>query len=263
MVAISGAGVTRVQKDYTFTAGASGVRYVAGFYRAPAADANLTQAATTVTLGGATEANSSHAFAVLGGAGAAASGTVELRVTGTSITDAGVRTPADSETLIADITAGALDQYLESTKKWLGTTTWELNITSGAPATYSLDFNYGFAKYEDFGNKDSILDSIECVGVASANESGLNIELLHHNTTGWTYSAAAFVAGADVLFSLGADTTPEDELTNGDPFAWKHTGLDTPLLSATVEGVVIRITTATNNSIEDLDIHLEALVREM
>jgi cytoskeletal protein CcmA (bactofilin family) len=85
-------------KSYAFLTGSSGTHYDAGFYSAPAADANLNEGSTTVTYGTANVGYAAHAFAVVGGAGAASggSGAVVLTVSGVSITDAGVRTPTNS-----------------------------------------------------------------------------------------------------------------------------------------------------------------------
>ena len=50
--------------------GTSGIFYAAGFYDAPAADANLTQASTTVNHGAANSSEAAHIFVVAAGDGA-------------------------------------------------------------------------------------------------------------------------------------------------------------------------------------------------
>ena len=261
---ISGAGAALIVKSFGFTSQgvSAGTFYKAGFYNAPAADANLSQAATTVTLGAANALIGAHAFAVVREAGAAASGQVELRITGASIANDGTRNGADSEIIIADITTPGANDYFQSTKRWIGTVTWELNIASGAPATYSLDFNYGLAKFDNAGALSGVIDVIEVVGLAGANETGFDIELIHHKLTGWAYSAAAFVPGPTILAQLTTDVSPDDELVNGEDFAWLHTGLNQAIDSLNGEGVIIRITTTSNNAVESMDIHLSGSVRE-
>ena len=66
--------------------GAADTIYLGGFYNAPSADANLTQAGATITIGTVNSAHSSHAFLVASGAGSASggTGTAKITVTGTS-----------------------------------------------------------------------------------------------------------------------------------------------------------------------------------
>lgn len=248
-------------KSYTVSTqglGAGPDVYAAGYYYAPATDANLTQASTTVTYGTANTAYAAHAFAVAGGAGSVDTGVVGLRVTGTSINDSGTRTTSDSQTLSADITALSANDYVETTKKWLGTVTFELYVVSGSPTTYSLDFNYGFCKYEDFGNHDFQVTDFECVGYAGGNETNLTIQLLKHVTTGWTYSAAAFspVNSANVICSLVTDHSTDDQVQNGQHFAYKRANLDTNIDGGNEEGVLVFITTSGTNIIEYMNIHI-------
>jgi len=129
--------------------------YLRGFYDCPVADSNLTQAATTQTYGSAAESHAAHAVCVAAAAGVTDGTGLVLTVTGTSITDAGVRTTSDSEVIVADGTAAATDQYYETTKKWLGQVTYTLTSAGGATA-YNFDFNYGFAAYDDLGNNPLI-----------------------------------------------------------------------------------------------------------
>lgn len=252
-------------KSYSFTSSGigSGVWYSAGFYDAPTADANLTQASTTVAFGTAGAAHSSHAFAVFGGAGTVDTGTVGLRVNGDSFNDQGTLTLADTETLTSDITAVSADEYLESAKKWVSGVTYELFVTGGSPTTYGLDFNYGLAKYEDIGNNDYTVTDFEVVGLASANDSAFDIEIMHHKPTGWTYSAAAFVPGDGVIASMQTDLTPDNLLVNGEQFAWKRDNLSVFVDGDSNEGILIRITTGQNNSVQSMDLHLGAQLEEL
>ena len=250
-------------RDYHFSSpsGSSGTFYAGGWYDAPAADANLTQAGATQTLGTANGAYGAHAFAVCAAVGTSdkSAGAVELEVSGTSITDAGVRTTSDTEVIIADIEGASVvqDAYFETTKKWIGQVTYTLkNNGSGNASTFALDFNYGLAKYEDFGNRDFTIRSLEMTGRAGANDSGFGVTLYHHDTAGWTYSAAAFVPGGTVISTLASVYVTEDQLVNGDPFAAKLTGLSEAIEGSGMEGVVFKITTGANNAVDQMNIHL-------
>jgi hypothetical protein len=243
-------------KSYTLTTGNPDRYFLAGYYDFNATDANLTQASATVAYGAANNMYAAHAAIVAGGPGVVVGGgQVGLRITGASITDAGVRTPADSETIVNDITTLALNQYVEG-KKWLGTVTFELFVVAGTPTAYSLDFNYGFAKYEDFGNRDFTVADIEAVGRGGGSDPDFNIILFHHNTSGWTYAAAGFVAGGTQLSNMQTDTAPDNEPTNNIRFAYKRSALSTFVNGSNSEGVVIAVDTGVGGSIEIMDVHV-------
>lgn len=234
--------------------GNAGTFYVGGHYAFDAADANLTIGGTvTKTLGTAGQAHAAHAFAVASGAG----GTdLVLTVTGVSITDAGVKNDTDSEIIVADTDTATTDQYFETSKKWLGQITYTLTGAAGA-----FDFNYGFVKYEDFGNFDFTLTDFEVTGQASANETGLNLELLHHEATAFVYSAAAFDPNQTALISSGTDHGSNNDVANGDGFAYKRSGMTTVVAGGNGEGLIIRVTTAVNNSINDATFHIGVLLK--
>jgi hypothetical protein len=246
-----------VLRSYSFTspAGSSGTFFIAGFYDASAADANLNEGSTTVTHGNANVPYAAHAFVVGGGAGAATggSGAVTIVVSGTSITDAGVRTAGDSETIIADITAMATDQYSQTTKRWLGQITYTLTVGATGHTAYNADFNYGFARYDDYNNRDFKVVSFSAVGLAGANDAGFNIELLHHSSAGWTYDAASFVAGGSEIVDMGDTHSTENDLDNGVYFSFVKTGLTTAITGSSSQGIVIRITASANKAVEYMD----------
>lgn len=219
-----------------------------GFYDCPAADSNLTQASTTQVHGTANSAYAAHAVVVAAAAGVTDGSDLVLTITGTSITDAGVRQAADSEILVPDCTASTTDLYYESLKKWIGQITYTLSSTGGT--TFNYDFNYGFAAYEDNGNIDFDLDHFIFEWFAGANDSGFDIEIHHHKQTGWTYSAAAFVAGTGALYQLSTDYVTERNLVNGDYGRWKRTGLADEIAGSASEGLIVHITTTVNNSVQ-------------
>lgn len=243
-------------KSYTFHArdAASGENFSAGFYDYPTTDVTLTiGGSVTQTHGGANAPYAAHAFAVASGAG----GTdLVLTVSGTSINDAGTRTTSDTEIIVADADTASVDDYFETTKKWLGTITYTLTGAAGA-----FTFNYGFAKYEDFGNNDFMVTDFESVGLANANDAGFNIELLHHASTGWTYAASGFQAGNAVLASMNTIHSTEQDLDAGEPFAFKRSGLSQAVAGGNGEGVIIRVTTATNNAVSYMDSHVGVVIR--
>jgi len=245
-------------KSYSFTSNGigAGTYYVGGFYDAPAADVTLTNASLTQTHGTASVAYGAHAFIVAGAAGTVDTGQVGLRVTGDSITDAGVLAEGDTEVLTTDITTLSTDAYLETPKKWLGTCTFELYTVSGSPTTYTVDFNYGYCKYEDFGNKDFSVNTVEVVGLAGGTDTNFDIHLLKHDSIGWTYSAAAFEPGDGIIVDWSNDMAPYDNLVNNGNFAWKRSTLAEYIDGSADEGIIVRIVTGANNSVQSADIHI-------
>jgi hypothetical protein len=243
-------GGTPSFKSYSLSnPGNSGTFYIGGSYDFAAAHEVLTIGGTvTRTFGTAGQAHGSHAFCVASGVG----GTdLVLTVTGVSITDAGVKNDSDSEIIVADADQAITDQYFETTKKWLGQITYTLTGSSGA-----FTINYGFVKYEDFGNRNFIVSKFEVTGEARANETGLNLELLHHESGAFVYHASAFVPNQTALVSLATDYGTNNDVASDKPFAYKRTNLSTAISGGGSEGLIIRITTVVNNSINDLTAHI-------
>lgn len=230
----------------------AGTYYNYGFYDFSATDANLTQASPTVTWGLSGWAHQSHPFAVCGGTGSVTGGgRVALVAEGDIYNDFGQSLIGSIDTIITDIENVSLNEYYEATK-FNSLVTYRLVVAEGAPTAYSLDFNYGFAKYDDSFNRDFYLVGIETTGLAAANDNGFNIELLHHTNTGWTYAATGFEAGNGVLTQF-SDMSPNDELKNNRPFAWKSLNLGDFIEGSQSEGVVLRITTGANNSVQQMN----------
>lgn len=247
-----GSAANTVFKSYSLgDIGNAGTHFFSGWYEAPVAHAVLTiGGAVTQTVGSAAlEAKGAHVFVVASGAGGA---DLVLTCSGVSINDEGVKNDADSEILVADADAVVTDQYLETSKKWLGQPTLTL---TGSVGTFT--FNYGFCKYEDFGNRNFTVTDFEITGHGGANETALQVQLLHHKTDNWTYSAAAFdsVVGKAVV-ALGTDYSTNNNLTNNEDFAYKRSGLSTSVQGDNGEGVITCIVTAVNNSIDYASIHV-------
>ncbi len=242
--------------NFNSPSGSSGVFYVGGSYFAPAGEAVLTNISPTVTLGSANISYAMHAFAVAKGDGATDGSDLVLTVTGTSIDDEGNRSAADSEVVVADalLATFATDTYMETPKKWVGQVTYTL--TSSGGGTFNCSFNYGFAKYEDFGNQDYSVTFFECTGRAGASDTGFNIKLYYHSPAGWTYNASAFVPGGTVLANHNTDHSTEKNLANGEPINYKRVDLNQDVDGNDSEGLVIEITTGANKAIEQMDVHV-------
>jgi hypothetical protein len=248
-------------KSYTVSTQGLGISpdiYAAGYYDFSTSDPGLDEGNLTQSIGAANLSHAAHAFIVTQGAGSVDTGVVGIKVTGISITDAGVRNAADEEVLLADITAAGTDTYYETTKKWLGAPVFTLYTVSGSPTTYNLALNYGLVKYEDYGNNDFTVTDIEAVGLAGANDSNFDITLMHHKSTGWTYNNGAFtpVIAANTIASLVGDHSTDDQLSNADHFAWKRSGLSVDVDGSNSEGVVILVSTSSVNAVEYCNLHV-------
>jgi len=248
-----------VSKSYNYSArnAASGEYFLGGFYNYAAAEAALTNASATQVFGDANNSSAAHAFMVFG-AGSTNGTTITITVTGTSITDAGVRTPADSEIIFTgDPATLTLDDYLETSLKWLGQVTYTLTSDGG---TFACDLNYGMCKYDDFQNVNHTIRALEVVGLCDATDTGFNIELLHHTSSGWTFSAGAFVAGNTPLKSMNTIHSTEQNITAGEGFAFKASTINHAVAGASSDGFLIRITTSVNNSVAYLNAHVDATI---
>jgi len=248
------AGVTI--KSYNFSArnASSGQYYLGGFYDASPTDANLTQASTTATHGTANSPYGAHAFIVFGAAATDGS-TITLTASGTSFDEVtGTLTPGDSEVLYTGAAAGlTLNDYIETPKKWNGTVTFTLTSDG---VNFSMDFNYGLAKYDDFGDVDVVMRLGEVVGLAEANDSNFEVELIRHTAAGWTYLASGFDnPGSAARYSMVGDYGANG-IFDGEHFAWKRTNLIVPLSAALDEGLILRVVTSVNNAVAYMNVHV-------
>jgi len=225
------------EKAWAFAspAGSTGTFYWGGFYIDAGSDNDFNP---SVNLGTANKSYAAHVYVV------AASGATdtEITVTGTSITDAAVRTTSDTE--VISLTDASADVYYETSKKFLGLVT--VNKTAGTDRLC----NYGWAKYWDNNNSDFNVVGMECTGLAGANDTGFNIELLHHKSTGWTYNNGSSATSPTAIASLQTDHNTEYELANGQEFAYKRSNLSTAVSGSGSEGTMFRITTTANKAVE-------------
>ena len=59
---------------------------------------------------------------------------------------------------------------------------------------------------------------------------------------------------------MGVDYAPENDLTNATPFSFQRIDLNTLIkVVSDQEGLIIRVTTGSNNSIVEMDIHISGL----
>ena len=245
-----------VVKSYNFSSrnAASGTYYLGGFYYASSTDANLTQASPTQTHGTANSPYGAHAFIVFGAA-ATDGTTVTLTVSGTSFDEVtGVLLPGDSVVLYTGPAAGlTLNDYIETEKKWNGTATFTLTSDG---VNFSMDFNYGYAKYDDFGDQDVVMRIGEIVGLADATDANFECELIRHTAAGWTYLASGFDdPGSAARYSMTTDYGANG-IFNGEQFAWKRKDLIVPLDSSIHEGLILRVFTSVNNCIAYMNVHV-------
>jgi hypothetical protein len=257
----AGAGTVRMFKAYG-AAGegfpSPGHLYMGGFYYAQGFSHGGSHLSPSISWEFSNSSHAAHAFVVCDGPGTVNTGQVGLRVTGTSISDAGTRTTSDTEVLTTDITTLSADHYLETSKRWLGPVTFGLYVVSGSPTNYVLSFNYGLCLYDNWDGSDIDLQSVTAHGMAENAETQLEIELIHHNTTGWTFVSSGFdpVQSARVLASLTGDHSTDDNCAAKTNFAWRHTGLSQSIAGSGSEGFLTRAKYGVNKGIHHITVHV-------
>jgi hypothetical protein len=227
-------------------AGAAGSYYIGGFYDLVAASVTLTIGGTvTQTFGTALNAKAARAICVVSGASA---GATVLTVTGVSIDDNGARNNADSEVLIANCSLVAANAFFQTSKKWLGQITYTL---SGGAGGNALSFNYGMVRSKSNCNTNFTIVSLVFFALGGATDTGINVELIHHKTTGWAYSAAAFTyPTANRIIMMSTDYGANTRIASGLYVNWRRSNLSTAIAGAVGgEGYIVRTTTTANNSI--------------
>ncbi len=252
-------------RSYTFTsaAAAAGTHYRAGFYDWATTDTTLTNASTSITHGVANLARAGHVGIVAAAAGTVDTGQVGIQVTGTLDSEEGPQTAAQTAVITDDITTLTTNQMVECIEKFSGTVTISTYIVSGTPTTWSVTFNYGYSKYEDFANIDGTVTAFNAVWEAGAADSSFNITLLHHKETGWTYAATGFEPGDGFIYDRLTDQGINSGLAIGVDGACKRTNLSTFIDGSEKEGIIIRIVTGSTNSIRSMDMHVSAFSEEL
>jgi hypothetical protein len=245
-------------RSFSFNASSTGVNYVAGFYNFSTTDANLTQASASVTYGTAGQTRAAHVGIVPSGPGTVDAGQVGIRVTGTLDSETGTQTAAQTQDITDDITTLTANTYTETVGKFSGQVTIELYVVSGSPTTYSLDFNYGFAKYEDKQNIDMTIVAFEAEWEGSGTDTGMDVALLHHKPTGWTYAATGFIPGNGDICRRSVDQAIDSNVANGVEGAYKRVSLDTFINGSVDEGYIIEVTTTSPNVLDNCNFHVVA-----
>lgn len=223
------AALSEVVNTWSFETVATGVSYIGGFYEFASTDNDFSP---SVAFGTAGRAIAAHAFVVTG---AVPGGEVQITVTGVSITDAGVRTPADSE-VITIPEATAVDSYFETSKKWNGQVTIE--TTAGTAITC----NYGWSKYHDHGNRNFTVRGLEALWYSESTDSASDLALLHHKSTGWTFNGGAEPTPPTAIARRSTDHGAENDHLDDAPGAWKRADLDIAVQGAASEGIIVEVT---------------------
>ena len=211
-------------------------------------------------FGIASNAYGAHAWIVAGGTGSVDAGQVGIWVIGTTQNDVTGKIDLDTAIITDDITSLSLNDYLETPEKFDSTGVWEFYTVSGSPTTYSLDFNYGYAKYEDFGNVDFTVTGFEVTGLGGATDVNFDLTLLHHSATGWVYAATGFAPGNSVIADWSDKKAPSDNIINNVNFACKWSELNYFVNGDSDEGIIVRLVTAQPNTIQSMSLHLTGAI---
>lgn len=241
----------------------AGTYYKAGYYDWESTSTTISQVGPTQTLGNSLESKASRPGIVPSGPGTVDAGQVGLRVIGISDSESGSQIAGVTNVISTNITELVTDTLYETDSKFSGQVTYELFVVSGSPTTYSLTFNYGWSKYEDFNDQDFTIKGIDCVWLSAATDSDFEIRLLHHATNDWTYASTGFVPGGYVIASKSSDQQLAGSTINNYDGAWKRTNVDFFVDGNADEGVVIEITTGQNNTIQTMDINVSAVSEEL
>lgn len=215
--------------------GASGTFYYAGYYNFAATHDDFSP---SVNFGTANASYDAHVFVVLG---AQTVDELTIRVTGTSITDAGVRSAGDTEDIVIP-SATVVNTYYETSKKWIGQVA--IVVVSGT----AKNCNYGLAKYWDHHNTDFRIMGVEVTWLGGANDATPNFGIRHHKATGWTYNAGAAPTPPAFVADMNTDHNTEIQVVNGENGAWKHSALNEAVSGSASEGIIIEVVTTANKT---------------
>ncbi len=205
--------------------------YMGGYYEFPAT-ASTFPTGSPVDFG---RADNSYAAHVMFVTGATAVGDIILTITGDIITDSTVGAPGSATLTIPSGTVA--DTYFETPEKWLGEVTIE--TTTGT----AISCNYGFCKYWDNSNTDFTVNGGEALWMGDFTGETINIELLHHKATGWTYHATAEPTTPTPLTSMADAHGDNVEVTSNDYGCFKRVPVTpTEVAGSASEGVLVRLT---------------------
>jgi len=157
-----------------------------------------------------------------------------ITVAGTSITDAGVRTAADSEA-VTFLNADAQGTYRETVKKWIG----QITITKTAGSDRLC--NYMFVAYWDNGNHDFTLSGFEATWFGGGTDGGADIKIYHHRAAGWTFAVAAPPTPPTPLYRMQTVYGAEHSTANNQPGKFKRADLSDRVVGNDGEGLIAEI----------------------
>ena len=228
---------TSSEKSWAFMSrdAGSGTSYVGGFYQFQNGTSTFVAPAT---FGTANLSYAAHAFLVCDSSPASDS---VIRVSGTSITDGGVRAAGDTEDLTFLSTASAND-YKETPKKWLGQVTF--TFISG---DNTVLYNRGFCKYWDNNNTNYQVIGFEATWLGAKNDATPDIKIRHHRATGWTFTGTTPTPPAEIA-SMATDHNTEIQIGVDQEGAWKRDNLFEDIDGSADEGVIIELVTTTNRT---------------
>ena len=223
-----------------FSGSTSATNWLKGFYTF---ESSITPAGGQ-TMGTANIAYAAHVYFVLG----ASSTDMVIRVSGTRIQDDGTRTTSYNSDV--DTSGGVLDDYFETPEKFIG----QVNITllSGSGVVVV----YGWAAYWDNRNTRFVVSSLEWTGRAGANDTGPNISLYHHKTTGWTYNGAGAILPPPIV-DMQSSYVTEYQFATGESFKYKIIGISDIVQGEDSEGIVIGIDITANNAVANSNIEMQ------
>jgi len=234
---------TAVNSAWTsFSGSTAETNWLKGYYTF---EVPITPAGGT-TMGTANLAYGARVYFVLG----AASTDMVIRVSGTSHDDTTGRTASDTEDI--DTSGGAIDDYFETTKNWIG----QINITlqSGTGVTVC----YGWATYWDNRKQRFVITSLEWTGRAGASDSGPNISLFHHSSIGWTYTGSGALLPTPIA-DMQTSYVTEFQFANAQYFKYKIIGFSEVVQGENSEGMVIGIDITANNAVANSNIEVQKI----
>lgn len=229
-----GQNVSKFTVPFENGLGATGTQFFGGDYDFVSGNSDFSGG---ITAGQANEASAKH-FGIV--TGAVTVDEVTITVTGNSITDLGVRTVGDTDTIVIPDATPA-NSYFETDKKWLGQIT--VTLTSGT----GIQCNYGGVKYWDNSNVNFRLRSFEVEWAAGANDANPDIKLIHHKKTGWTYNVGS-TPTFPYLESMADTYGTDKQLISGQKGFFKRTELDVDVAGGDSEGLLWAITNTANNA---------------
>ena len=236
----------------------AGTYYDLGFYETTTTDVTLGTLAATEVFGTSDNAYEAHYWIVASGPGTVDAGQVGVTQTGEATFDDGTIIPGYIDTILTDITNLSTNEYVEGVK-FNGTVTYAFVVISGSPTTASFTFNRGCAKYEDLWNNNFYVTGLECTWRGGQTDAtGFDVELLHHKSTGWTYAATGFIPGDGAIATRSIDQAGKLGVVAGSVGSWKRDNLNVFIDGSGNEGLMYRIKTGANGTIQNMNLHFAA-----